>query len=55
MNFKSNDEITEMDIDQMHYYTISLYDEITSGGYDDLDKTRIKNRIRHLYEIVTKG
>lgn len=54
IDFKSNYEITESDIDQIHYYAISLYEEITSDGYDDLDKTRIKNRIRHLVEIVEK-
>lgn len=52
INFKSNEEITDEDIDQIHNYTISLYDEITNGGYEDVDKTRVKNRIRHLVEIV---
>lgn len=54
IEFKSNEEISEQDLDQIHNYAISLYEEITNGEYDDIDKTRIKNRIRHLIEIVEK-
>lgn len=54
IDFKSNEEISEQDLDQIHHYAVSLYEEITNGGYDDVDKTAIKNRIRHLVEIVEK-
>ena len=54
IDFKSNDEITDEDLDQIYHYAISLYEEITNGGYEDVDKTAIKNRIRHLVEIVER-
>lgn len=54
IKFKSDEDITNEDIDKIQNYTISLYEEITNGGYEDIKKTRVKNRIRHLVEIVEK-